>query len=358
MTRTTMAGWLLLLAVAVHAGDDAYSVATLEAIPMGMGGAVSARLGGLESVFYNPATFTHKTPRLWEEGLELTVFTNPAGAIAYGAEAIQGDPPPGNPGYDVPMVFLRGVNLAYKPFHIGTVLAEEELLPIDDKPDQFFDLDRVPNNRRLAGYINLVLSRRVRVGASVTGFFRERQIKQYASTYGLYLTPSRFIQVGVFFCDLPEFHADSTFTGTGSFDEFEADEPQTEPMSVRRPYAGLEDESVNLGMALRVNRDSRIMLDLRNVFIEDASRDIEVRVGAEGRVNDHVIIRAGAVPSTEEGDHLVTWGVGLLDMHRFGEQIGLYETDGMFLNYAMVYRFGRSGRDRAHFLTLTWELGK
>ncbi|MBD3166573.1 hypothetical protein GF324_08240 [bacterium] len=353
MRRVISAGCLLLLAVIVHAGEDVYSVATFEAVPMSMGGAVTARLGGLESVFYNPATYTHKTPRLWESGLELTVYTNPPAAFAYGARALEGREPPGKPSYDAPLLFLRGINAAYKPFHIGAVFAEEELQPLDSKSDHLFNIDQIPDNRRLAGYATIVLSRQVRIGASVTGFFRERRMRQYGTSYGLYLVPSRLIQVGVFFCDVPDFHQDSTFTGG---DPLSAGS-NGESVSVRHPYAGLEDESVNIGFSLQPNRNSRILVDLRSVFIEDGSKQIEARIGAEGRIGDHLALRAGAIPNTREGDHVVTWGIGLVDLHRFGEQIGLYEAPGFLLNYALVYRFGDSGRDRAHFFTMSWELG-
>ncbi len=325
---------------------DVYSFSTLESGPIGVAGAVTARLGNIESILYNPATYTRYSTVLWDEQPHFSIHINPAAALSYTSAFIRNEDISGFPEIDAPLSIIRGFTLFWKPFTIGTIFTEEQLFSTDGSNSSWFDIGNTPNNRRAISYLNITLSERVRVGVSAMGIIRNRSIDMFSendkaqfesvigSSYGVYLAPSEYVEVGVFFADLPNDFTDS-----------------------RQMLSGIEDQSVNAGISITPERNTRLHIDARNVFHENDGNELEFRFGAEYNMFHHITLRAGAMPRTQDGGEYITCGIGLLDKNQLGNFPGKYSVPSFMLNYSMVYRLNGDIDEQVHLLTLMLEIG-
>ncbi len=363
---------LMLLNNDLFSRDMIYSTSTLEAGPVGTASTMAASLGGLESFLYNPATYCSYKHAYRPENPRLSIFLNPLAPIGYGKDYLETGELADHSFAGPAFFFLRAIQITVHPFTIGAILGEEEYYPLEgaaSNPENYkldwFQIRNLPDSHRSIGFFHINLAERVKIGASVTGYIRNQNVEAVGATYGVYLAPSHQVQVGVFFVELPAGYEDT-----------------------RRNIAGLEDQSINAGVNFAPEKNTRLMVDFRNIFretriteisdIEDSAQDqevvepvdepatqeneeissqIEVRLGAEYLVGDHLAIRAGSVPNTQDGDYSFTWGIGLLEQHILARERYKYVVPQYMLNYAMLLHFTDTERLVTHMLTFSWEIG-
>ncbi len=326
---------LVLCPFSSQAQDDPlYSFATLEAVPIAMAGAVTARLGGMESTWYNPATYTRYRSEFQPDQLHVSVNVNPAAILGYSGDMVLGRDIPGHPVAGPASFVIRGVTVTRTPFIFGAVMGEEEFDQPRNRQFDLFELRDTPNRYRGNSFLVFAVSPRVRVGGTISGYIRENSVHALGASYGVYLEPGDNFNIGVFFSELPDGFSES-----------------------RRFLSGVEDQTVNAGISYEPNRKTLLTCDVRNVFQEEGDRDLEVRVGAERRLGDLLMLRMGIIPATQVGDQYFTWGLGLLDRHRLTESPHHYRVPHFMVNYAMVQKRSEEQWETVHLLTLSVEIG-
>ncbi len=333
MRKSSLLLILLLLCSSARA-QRIFSFSTLEATPIAMAGAVTARLGGLESALYNPATISRYNDGFEPEKLHISFNINPAAAIGYSADFLAGESIPGKSPVAHAGFLLRGITVYRSPFTIGVLLGEEEFDLPSAGSEELFELRGTPERYRSQGFLVFTITPRVKVGGTLSAYIREQGIHAYGASYGVYLEPGPNFNIGVFFAELPDGFSDS-----------------------RRFLSGVEDQTVNVGISYEPDRLTLLTFDVRNVFKEEGDRTLEARFGAERRLNDWLCLRAGTMPSTQVGDQYYTWGIGLLDRHIMTDKRHYFRVPQFMLNYAMVQKRTDKVWETIHLLSLTMEIG-
>lgn len=328
-----MVASLVLIANPLFA-DDVYSFSTLQAGPMGMAGAITAKLGSIECLNVNPAAYARYKPRMWPENPQFSFQLNPSAGYAYAYDASQGTsldkdelfPPAGH--------ILQGISLALKPFTIGAVFAEELVLDtIGIGNESWFGIREANERHQSIAYATITITDRVRLGFASHLFVYKQKVRGVGASYGVFMSPSEIVDVGAFFVDIPN-----------NYD------------TARRTPLGIEDQSINAGVSIKPDRYTFFTVDARNVFSEQQRRNLEFRIGAERRFKDHVALRIGGIPLTEKDDSYLTWGIGLLDQYRVTKNRDHYRVPAFLINYSGIVRFYDGEKAFAHMLSIVLEI--
>ena len=143
------------------------------------------------------------------------------------------------------------------------------------------------------------------------------------------LKPEKGLNIGVSFINLPD-----------SLDQF------------RMPLERFVDESVNIGVSYRLFSGTLLSLDVRNLGEEKNTSVREFHFGIEQVFLSQIAIRAGYFYNKDEGEHVISGGVGILDGNTFFSSDNSLTHGNFYLNYSFVYENKQTIDNRWHLLSL------
>ena len=332
--------WLFLLFVLISIYNNVfgqsrqqfYTLSTIWARPMGMGGAFMAVEDNLAALVYNPANFAlYREPRTHR----FTVFFNPIGAVAalyrpehlYGRRELRV-----NEIATALELLIRGIAFSHNPFEFAALIGEESPLPaFADRPD-FLNTQHYGANQYslLAGRARF--AERVSIGGTVGIYYANSANGRrwgVGWSYGVTLLSSSNIRIGVSYWSFPSDMAE-----------------------YRLQPERLVDDAINLGVAYKTPFGLLMALDIRNLGEEARSPVREIHVGLEQNFFSWIVLRGGYFRDRIDRYNIVTAGVGLINQNLWRPpRLQLQEPDWA-LNYAVM--FEKQGLEKTYYHALTF----
>ncbi len=310
-------------------------VAALEmsrVVPVSMGGAYSSVEDGVGSIEYNPATVD-----FWnlKRGVRFALLVNPVGSAGLYSylKSQQHASLDQDQWWNVARALLKGVVFGIPYFQGGVLLYEEPL-------GRYFDLSSskplsargLMSNHYETAFGRINLADRVALGGTISLYsFLEGDStrRTLGASYGVLMKPSRKLNVGVMFYDVPDTIG-----------------------AIRLPIERLAGGTVNVGISYRPFRGNVTSLDVRNLTEESKPATREVHVGVEQKVGQIVGLRAGFFLNNDTHKKYVSAGVGLLSSNLFRSRGIGFDNPDFMLNYAFVAeRSDQKWGDRWHMLS-------
>ena len=328
---------LLLIPYLVFCQNDRFiTISNVKARPLAMGGAFTSIEDDLAAINYNPAAFNlyraNKSHRI-------TFFLNPIGTVI---GAIENSNIYNSGGFNFDDFLLslgllvKSVFMSLNSFEVGFLLGEQGLnLPKLFLNEKVFEVSGFQQNHSHSVIGRLKLADKVSLGGSASLIYGStiddpfNTFSALGVSYGILLKPERGLTIGVSFINLPD-----------SLHQF------------RMPLERFVDESVNIGVSYRLFSSTLFSLDVRNLGEEQQKVVREFHFGIEQVFLSQIAIRAGFYFKKDKGDHVISWGVGLLDGNIFVDPDNALNHKNFYFNYSFVYENTKLIDNRWHFLSL------
>lgn len=320
--------------------DAFFSLSTIKARPLGMGGAYTSIEDNIVSASYNPASMNLYRS---EKGFRITFFLNPiAPATAY-YEPIAAQDDNFNADDKTATFFknaallLKSVVITSKFLDFGVILNEQ----IVDEPSlvaqkNVFKNYDIWNNCYHTVLTRIKLADRVSLGASASLFYRQTDDvveHDFGFSYGIVIKPGKKLNVGMAYHYMPQLMPD-----------------------VRLPLEKLVDQTINVGFSYYPSNSTTISVDLRNLTEEKGKSVLEPHVGFEQRVFSLFALRAGYFQERFTPHRIVSAGVGLIDSNiLFSKESKLNQAHFM-INYSLIYRSEAKKIFRWHVISVSVRL--
>lgn len=329
---------ITLLPMGGHCAERYFvTLSTTKVRPLALGGAFMAVKDGLPAFNYNPAAFELYS---FEKKFRLTFHLNPILPVVALAD-YQTLIKDGKFGL---VDFLTCLGLLFKSITISTEFFDTGFLFYDEslrhfsrfKSGKIFDCSGFLDNNSSVFLFKLKLARRVQIGATGGIFLAKDRGKRrwgWGSSYGVLLQPSERLNVGVVYFDLPQ--------KLGDF---------------RTNLERLEDETINIGTACKLDQNTTFTLDVRNLTEEYKKASREVHLGFERIFFSHLALRAGYYRKKISKSEVFSFGVGILDNNRFTSLENQFAHPNYFLNYSFILEKSPQGDRQWHFLSLIFRI--
>lgn len=318
--------------------DFYYTMNYSRARATGMGSAFTAMEGGLESSFYNPATFRFVDTQ--NRRINLSFIFSPF--ASYGIYDLKNNKlPNGNPEagwWDIVKTLPKAIVLSTKNFEIGFVNHEElESRQYFHPHTRFLESNNFFQHHVENLVVRVRLAEQVHLGGSVQYYsvFKNDSLRHgFGSSYGVFLRPNPKLDFGIVFISLP-----------GGL------------KNIRLDHDRFEHESVNIGISYHPFSSTTFALDLRNLTEEGQNTTREYHIGFEQSFLNHIYLRSGFYRIYTLKNNRMTLGIGLLnlDLLRFGNS--KYSSPNLALNYAIMFDPGSGSDTRWHFFSFQLGIG-
>ncbi|MCP4723957.1 MAG: hypothetical protein GY863_02915 [bacterium] len=318
-----------------------------------MGGAFTAIDDDLNSISYNPATFT--LFQIEDRRRRLSVFVNPILPVVALEQAERFDPDMNNTErvFNSLKYFVKGISYSNSFLNAGILLNEERFMVRGN--EYFFDGLDYSNNVFHSIVMNFKLSTQANFG--VSGSFVQNKVNENIKestmiSYGLLVRPSLRYQVGITFFDM-----------------------SNDIKSMRRRFERFADESLNIGMAFFPFEGGTLSIDARNVTESDDDKNFalqEFHFGAEFSKIRHFSLRAGFYReefslednlefaeaesydfSNKEYANVFSFGIGIIDLNVFRSYASRFNHPTPLISYSMILKDTPLGRVNWHFLSMS-----
>ncbi len=347
---------LLSCAGESHSQDDFYlTLSNTRVRSIGMGGAFTAIEDDLNSISYNPATFTLFNR---SDSRRFSIFFNPILPVVALEQAERFDPTMNSTEkvFNSLKYIVQGVTYSNSFLDAGLLLNEERFLVKDS--NYFFDGMDYKDNVFHSLILNFKLSTQANFG--VSGSFVQNKEEgdlneSMMISYGLLIRPSLRYQVGITFFDM-----------------------SNDIRSARRKFERFADESLNIGMAFFPFEGSVLSIDARNVTESDDDKTFalqEFHFGAEFSRVRHVSLRAGYYReefslednmefnnirnydfSKQDYSNVFSFGIGIIDTNYLRSYGNRFDHPTPLISYAMVLKDTPLGRVNWHFLSMSFRI--
>jgi hypothetical protein len=300
---------------------------------VGMGVAFTAVTGGLESAFYNPASFQYILPN---KGVHFTLLFNPIVSAGLYDFYSQSSRVSTNAWLDIIKTLPKAALISIKNWEIGFINHEELETRQDSHPNlKFFEGDHFLQHHMENFVVRVRLAEQVQIGGSVQYYsvwMADSLQHGFGTSYGIFVHPHPKMNVGIVFISLP-----------------------TKMKSVRLNYDRFESETVNVGLAYQPFSATTLALDVRNLSEDSQQTTRELHVGVEQGFWGHIFLRSGFYQDQWTKNSRLSFGLGLLnlDLFRFDELKSA--SPNLAINYALVIQPNTD--DRWHFLSFQWGFG-
>lgn len=291
--------------------EEHYYTTLSNALPksIAMGGATTAVAGDPLSMGLNPATcrmFPLPGPT------RVLVFFNPAAVQSIG-HSINDDQTTGQQIGAGLRLLVRFVGVSHEFFDVGIRLSDE-IPTIDDR--DFFSKKSVYAFHSNSGLLRLKLHPYVSIGLQMTGYTHRDKIDQFAYSYGVLLRPGARVEVGVSYLDNP-----------------------TRYQKVIHPMLRIADETINIGMSVKLSGTTLTSFDLRNITDEDKIAFLEPHLGVEQILFHHVALRCGGAVFSKSDRKMLTCGIGVLDWNQVFRRSRRLETPNFAAQYGVALEY-------------------
>ncbi len=315
-------------------GTQFFTLSTVKARPLAMGGAFTSVEDDLAAIQFNPAAFQlYSFPKKGR----FTFFLNPVSPFAGAAKRDDLFSGKGDRFDDVLLslsLLLKAVSFSMNNLTFGLLLGEQGLnLPASAVSDEVFRAKGFRQNHAHSFVARVALADKVSIGGVAHFLYGSKSGNpddthtDVAISYGILLKPEKGLNIGVSFINLPD-----------SLEAF------------RLPVERFVDESVNVGISYRPVAGTLFSLDVRNLGEEQNLAVREFHFGLEQVLFGHIAVRGGIFRRNND-DNVFSVGIGLFDgnaLHGFEDHFAHRE---FFLNYAFVYENTDLLDNRWHLLS-------
>lgn len=284
----------------------------------GMAGAVNALEDDFGAAAYNPANYTfYGEPKSFRMTLLLAPVT-PA-VIVQDDTAFWGRQVSNREKiYSAVLSVLKAVNFSFNSIDVGFVFGEPLLMAVPSyERERFLHMRDVYDNHYDAMIIRIRLAEQVAFGASLHLIYLQnsagKRIWKFASAYGVFMQPSRYLRFGV---SLFSFANDATTS--------------------RLFLEELRSDAVNVGLTLATPSHFNASLDIRNLAVGNAGPREQYFLGLEQTIFGQIAIRGGSQYQIDSKSFTYTAGIGLFDLNVLFPQQNRFKHANFALNYAII----------------------
>lgn len=338
--KRNLRGWIVLFvlfgtavpSICLPQGPVYGTVSFIRARPLSMGAAFMAVEDDLAAIGYNPGTFhLYQKPKAHR----LTLFFNPVGPVVaardwnslVGGRSLVAEDVLGLVG-----LLLKGAAFTAGALNVGVLFGEQALLPPRDGVQPgVFDSSTLLQNQSTSAILRLKPADRVAIGVAGTLISTERTDgveHGYSLSYGVWLRPAQRVQIGFSYLNMSR--------------------PVTK---FRMPLERLQNDSVNLGVALQPTSSTVVAIDLRNVGEQQDQILNQTHFGIEQTLFSQIALRGGFYDRPEKDTYVITGGIGLLSTDTFFGDNDHFGHPSFVFNYAFVYEARGAVRERWHLLS-------
>lgn len=336
--------WVTVLLVVLFGGRlDGHAqanrfvlISQVKARPLAMGGAFTSIEGDLGTIGYNPAALSLYR---FEKEHRVTLFLNPLGAVVGGVKRGELFPRGGFDFDDLLLtagLFVKSIVVTLNSFEFGLLLGEQSLdLPEEFVNEEPFNVSGLRQNHAHSFVGRIKLAEKIALGGTASmmrgSLERDPQesFKEITLSYGILLKPEKSLNIGVSFVNLPD-----------------------SLKNARWPVERFVDESVNVGVSYRPFSSTILSMDVRNLGEEENRAVREFHFGLEQVVFSQVALRAGYYSKNQDGDFVISGGVGLINGNTLFDVEDHFSHPSFYLNYAFVYDSSFEQGIRWHLLSL------
>ena len=311
--------FLFLTGIAYPAEGQENYFATLDVsriVPISMGGAFTAVEDGIGSIAYNPASVEFWT---LNKGFRVSLIANPvapAGLYSYYKDN-QNSALSSGQWWDVAKTLLKGVIIGIPEFQAGVILYEEPLARYTKlSGNNIFSAQHFLSNQYETAFARINLADIFSLGGTLSVYTFEdsgRVRREMGASYGILIKPTRNLNVGVMFLDLPN-----------------------AIQNIRLPLERMADETVNVGISFKPFRGTTASLDVRNISEETKPASRELHFGIKQRIGNFVGLRGGFFQENETHQKYFSAGVGLFGANLLRPGRSKFDNPDFLLNYSYV----------------------
>ncbi len=302
-----------------------------------MGSAFTAVEGGLESAFYNPATFRFVETK---KGINLSFIFSPF--VTYGTYNLNNnnsqEATSGGGWWDIVRTLPKAIVLSTANLEIGFVNHEElESRRYFHSHLRFLEADNFFQHHVENLVVRVRLADQVHIGGSVqyySVFSNDTLRRGFGSSYGVFLRPHPKLDFGVVFISLP-----------------------AGMKNIRLDHDRFENESVNIGISYQPFSSTTFAIDLRNLSEEAQNTTREFHIGFEQGFWHNIYIRSGYYRDRKLKNNRMTLGIGLLNLDLLRLRDSKYSSPNMAINYAIMFEPGSNAKSRWHFISFQLGVG-
>jgi len=308
----------------------------LKSRPLAMGGAFTSVEDDLESIGFNPGTFSlYKNPK----DFRITFFFNSAAPfVAYKYKSNDQD----NfnkklDAWEAAAFLVKAFVVTGKFINVGFIFGEESTDNIHHHYTQkWLNYNDIWDNSTSTFFISLKLAERLSLGVSgILYHTREDDVLKQGIgySYGILLKPNNKLNVGLSYMDFP----DNT----------------SEAHSYLMRHG---DETMNIGLSLKPISSMIFSVDVRNLTEENKNNVREFHIGFEQSLFKIAAIRLGYYRERFTSYKNYSFGVGLIDTNLFFRDRNQFDHNDFLFNYGFVYKEGIVNFERWHFFSFIFRI--
>ncbi|MFQ5865027.1 MAG: hypothetical protein ACE5IW_07350 [bacterium] len=325
---------VLILPVEILGQNDRFfTLSNVRTRPLAMGGAFTSIEDDLAAINFNPAAFELYQD---EKSRRVTFFFNPIGPVVGALENKNLYDGSGTTIDNLLLslsLLLKSISISIHSLEVCVLLGEEGLnLPAALLDEKVFGVSGFRQNHFHSIVGRLKLGNKISLGGAANllyGSTTNNPFERHSElgiSYGILLKPERGLNIGVSFVNLPD-----------SLNQY------------RLPIERIVDESVNIGVSYQLFSGTLFSIDVRNLGEEQQEVIREIHFGMEQVLLSQLAIRAGYYKK-KTGEHVISWGMGILDGNRFFSDENKFNHRNFYINYSFVYE-SSPVNTRWHFLS-------
>jgi len=313
--------------------DYFFTLSTIKARSLAMGGAYTSIEDDIVSASYNPATLSLYQ---YDKDYRFTIYLNPIAptTIFYERSHIdQQKQQDNNELYKTASLLMKSLIFTGRYIDVALILNEQVL---DEEyllnQKKFFQNCDLWENSYHTLATRIKLAERVSLGVSGSYYRKQIGVKSQQGvgfSYGILLKPSAKLNVGLAFVDYPK-----------SIPE------------IRVPLERLADQTMNIGISYKPTASTTLSCDLRNLTEEDRKGVREAHLGFEQKIFSILALRGGYFQERFTDVRTFSGGIGLLDSNILFSTDNLFNHSQFILNYSFVYQKNKSQVFNWHVLSL------
>lgn len=313
--------------------DYFFTLSTIKARSLAMGGAYTSIEDDIVSASYNPATLSlYEYPKDYR----FTLFMNPIAPTTIYYERFQNDQQKkqdNSEWHKTASLLLKSLVFTGRSIDVALILNEQlldEQFLFNQK--KFFQNCDLWDNSYHTLVTRIKLADRVSLG--VSGSYYRKQVGEESQhgvgfSYGILMKPSAKLNFGLAFVDFPK------------------NMPE-----IRVPLERLADQTMNIGISYKPTPSTKLSCDLRNLTEEDRKGVREAHLGFEQKIFSILALRGGYFQERFADIRTFSAGIGLLDSNILFSNDNRFNHSQFMLNYSFIYQKNKSQIFNWHIVSL------
>jgi len=310
-----------------------FTLNTLKARPLAIGGAYTSIEDDIVSASYNPATLSLYR---FSKDHRFTVYLNPVAPTTLYYEYFKSEHQEQQKRdelYKTATLLLKSLVFTIKSIDLALIFNEQVIDQqyLANQKIFFQNCDLWENSYHTLA-TRIKLAERVSLGASGSYYLKKINNEAHGGwgfSYGILLKPSTRMNVGLAFVDFPN-----------------------EMPEIRVPLERMADQTMNIGISYKPTSSTTLSFDLRNLTEDNRKGVREAHLGFEQNIFSILSIRGGYFKERFADVHTFSGGIGLIDSNLMFADDNHFNHSQFLLNYSFLYQKTKNQFFRWHVLSL------